>query len=103
MLSFVLWAPFLPTLCRDNKSFWEDFLGHMPSLSLPLSVELIITLLIHWNISQIQENTIKKQTQGKSTSQKQMVALVVIMQRSCVQKYLHTQTAVIKKGKKREG
>lgn len=47
---------------------------------------MIITLLIHRNITQIQENTIKKQTQGKSTSQQQMVMLFVIMQKSCVEK-----------------
>lgn len=73
----------------------------MLSLSLPLWVELIITLLIHLNITQIQENTLKKQRQGKSTSQQQMVALFVIMQSSCVQKYLHTQTAVIEKSNTR--
>lgn len=45
---------------------------------------MIITLLIHQYISQTQENTIKKETQGKSTSQQQMVPLLVIMQRSKV-------------------
>lgn len=60
---------------------------------------MIITLLIHRKITQIQENNIKKQTQGKSTSQQQMVTLFVIMQRSCVQKYLHTQTAINEKKK----
>lgn len=48
---------------------------------------MIITLLIHQYITQIQENTIKKQTQGKSTSQQQMVPLLVIMQRSKVFAY----------------
>lgn len=48
---------------------------------------MIITLLIHQYITQIQENTIKKQTQGKSTSQQQMVPLFVIMQRSQVFAY----------------
>lgn len=69
----------------------------MVSLTLPLWVELIITLLIHRNITQIQENTTKKQTQSKSTSLQQMVTLFVIMQRSRVQKYLHSQTASMNK------
>lgn len=97
MLFSVLGPPFLLTLRRDNKSVREDFLGHMVSLTLPLWVELIITLLIHRNITQIQENTTKKQTQGKSTSLQQMVTLFVIMQRSRVQKYLHSQTASMNK------
>lgn len=48
---------------------------------------MIITLLIHQYITRIQENTIKKQTQGKSTSQQQMVLLLVIMQRTKVFAY----------------
>lgn len=99
MLSCVLRAPFLPTLRRDNKSVWEDFLGHMLSLSLPLWVEVIITLLIHQNITQIQENTIKKQTQGKSASQQQMAVLFVIMQRSRVQNICILRLLLSKKGK----
>lgn len=64
---------------------------------------MIITLLIQQYITLIQENAIKKQTQGKSTSQQQMATLIVIMQRSCMQ-HLHTHSAIVeRKTKKIEG
>lgn len=65
---------------------------------------MIITLLIQQYITLIQENAIKKQTQGKSTSQQQMATLIVIMQRSRMQ-HLHTHCAIVerKKEKKIEG
>lgn len=43
---------------------------------------MIITLLRYKCIAYIQENPINKQTRGMSTSQQQMVSLLVIMQRS---------------------
>lgn len=61
---------------------------------------MIITLLIQQYITLIQENTIKKQTQGKSTSQQQMATLIVIMQRSCMQ-HLHTHSAIVERKKKK--